>query len=114
MCAVPSAPAAFRVRVWEVMSRGRGPRGGRAVPEGVHVDYALMKLVSHSVMLACSASLSFSRKLPRRVASHSIPPPLPLVRCPAFRRFGFRFRLKSGQQTPPLAIPPPFRSRCRR
>ena len=26
--AVASAPAAFRVRVWHLMSRGRGPRGG--------------------------------------------------------------------------------------
>ena len=34
---VPSAPGAASVRVWEIMSRGRGPRGGRAVPEGVHV-----------------------------------------------------------------------------
>ena len=28
MCTVASAPAAFRVRVWHLMSRGRGPRGG--------------------------------------------------------------------------------------
>ncbi len=27
------------VRVWGIMSRGWGPRGGRAVPEGVHVDF---------------------------------------------------------------------------
>jgi hypothetical protein len=38
--AVASAPAAFRVRVWAIMSRRWEPRGGRAVPEGVYVDYA--------------------------------------------------------------------------
>ncbi len=37
--AVPSAPAAFRGRVWEVMSRGRGPRVGCPPPEGVDVVY---------------------------------------------------------------------------
>jgi hypothetical protein len=26
--AVASAPAAFRIRVWHLMSRGQGPRGG--------------------------------------------------------------------------------------
>ena len=31
-----SAPAAFRVRVWAVMSRGRRPRGGRPLPEGAN------------------------------------------------------------------------------
>ena len=35
--AVASAPVAFRVRVWEVMSRGRVPRGGCPPPEGVDV-----------------------------------------------------------------------------
>jgi hypothetical protein len=39
MSAVASAPGAASLRVWEIMSRGRGPRGGRAVPEGVRVDY---------------------------------------------------------------------------
>jgi hypothetical protein len=38
MCTVASAPAAFRVRVWAVMSRGRGPRGCPP-PEGVDVAY---------------------------------------------------------------------------
>jgi hypothetical protein len=37
MCTVASAPAALRVRVWEVMSRGRGPRGRCPPPEGVDV-----------------------------------------------------------------------------
>jgi len=31
---------AASVRVWQIMSRGRGPRGGRAVPEGANVAYA--------------------------------------------------------------------------
>ena len=35
--AVPSAPGAAGVRVWEVMSRGRGPRVGRPLPEGANV-----------------------------------------------------------------------------
>jgi hypothetical protein len=35
MCTVASAPAAFRVRVWYLMSRGRRPRGGdRCYPPG--------------------------------------------------------------------------------
>ena len=38
MCAVPSAPGAASVRVWHLMSRGRGPRTGPPPPEGVHVD----------------------------------------------------------------------------
>jgi len=42
--AVPSAPGPAGVRVWEVLPRGRGPRGGRAVPEGVHVDDPLNAL----------------------------------------------------------------------
>ena len=41
MCAVASPPGAGGVRVWVTMSGGRGPRGGRAVPGGVDVDYAL-------------------------------------------------------------------------
>jgi hypothetical protein len=36
--AVASAPGAPGVRVWEIMSRGWGPRGGRPLPEGVQVD----------------------------------------------------------------------------
>ncbi len=39
MCAVPSAPGVAGVRVWAIMSRGRGPRGGPPPLEGVHVDY---------------------------------------------------------------------------
>src|SRR6266436_4556523 len=34
---VASAPAAFRVRVWEIMSRGRGPRVGCPPSEGADV-----------------------------------------------------------------------------
>ncbi len=36
-----SAPAAFRVRVWQIESRGRGPRTGRPPPEGANVGYSL-------------------------------------------------------------------------
>jgi ABC-type branched-subunit amino acid transport system permease subunit len=42
--AVAAAPGAASVRVWPIMSRGRGARGGRPVPEGVHVDYPLLTL----------------------------------------------------------------------
>ena len=37
MCAVTAAPGPAGVRVWEVMSRGRGPRVGCPPPEGVDV-----------------------------------------------------------------------------
>ena len=40
MCTVASAPGAASVRVWQIISRGWGPRGGRAVPEGANVAYA--------------------------------------------------------------------------
>ena len=39
MCTVASAPAAFRVRVWAVMSRGCGPRVGCPPPESVDAAY---------------------------------------------------------------------------
>jgi hypothetical protein len=39
MCTVASAPAAFRVRVWEVMSRGWDPWTERPLPEVVRVAY---------------------------------------------------------------------------
>ena len=41
MCAVPSAPGVASVRVWAIMSRRRGLRGGDRPPEGVDVDYPL-------------------------------------------------------------------------
>ena len=41
MRAVAAAPGPAGVRVWEVMSRGRGPRGGCPPPEGVDVAYPL-------------------------------------------------------------------------
>jgi catechol 2,3-dioxygenase-like lactoylglutathione lyase family enzyme len=34
--AVASAPAAFRVRVWQVMSRGQGLGARRSPPEGAN------------------------------------------------------------------------------
>jgi hypothetical protein len=42
--AVPSAPGVAGVRVWEVMSRGRGPRGRCPPPEGVDVAYPLTEM----------------------------------------------------------------------
>jgi hypothetical protein len=37
--AVASAPAAFRVRVWQIMSRGQGLGARRSPPEGASVAY---------------------------------------------------------------------------
>ena len=51
MCTVASAPAAFRVRVWEVMSRGRRPRGRCPSPEGVDVGYPLVKRLAVAHLL---------------------------------------------------------------
>jgi len=45
MCTVPSAPPAFRVRVWAIMSRRRGPRGGQPAPAGASVADALIHAV---------------------------------------------------------------------
>src|SRR5229473_8126979 len=42
---VASAPAAFRVRVWEVMSRGRGPRVGCPPPEALML--AILSICKH-------------------------------------------------------------------
>ena len=56
MCAVPSAPGAASVRVWQVMSRGRDPSQGRPPPEGVHVGYPLIVQV---------ALLALQRLIPR-------------------------------------------------
>jgi hypothetical protein len=41
--AVASGSSAFRVRVWQITSWRRGPRGGRPPPEGASVAYALVK-----------------------------------------------------------------------
>jgi len=40
MCTVASAPGVASVRVWEIMSRGRGPTDGAPAPEGANVAYA--------------------------------------------------------------------------
>jgi hypothetical protein len=40
MCVVASAPAAFRVRVWEIMSRGQGLGARRTPPESASVGYS--------------------------------------------------------------------------
>ena len=39
VASAPAAPAAFRVRVWAVMSRGCGPRVGCPPPESVDAAY---------------------------------------------------------------------------
>jgi hypothetical protein len=49
MCAVPSAPGAASVRVWHLVSRGRGPRTGPPPPEGVHDTYPLTPQSSEPV-----------------------------------------------------------------
>jgi hypothetical protein len=48
---VASPPAAFRVRVRAVMSRGRGPRGGCPPPEGVDVACPLAPMMT--LTLSC-------------------------------------------------------------
>jgi Recombinase len=47
--AVTSAPAAGRVRVWQITSGGRGPRGGQPLPAGPSVVYPQI-----SSILRCS------------------------------------------------------------
>ena len=47
---VASAPTAFRVRVWQVMSRGRGPRAGCPPSESADVAYPLLEKVRLSVL----------------------------------------------------------------
>lgn len=42
MCAETAAPGQTGVRVWEVRSRGRGPRVGCPWPGGVDVTYPLL------------------------------------------------------------------------
>jgi hypothetical protein len=61
---VPSAPGAAGVRVWEVMSRGRGPRVGRPLPEGVHVEYALNLKTAKAFELTIPPSLLGRRGSP--------------------------------------------------
>ena len=40
LVAVALAPRAFRVRVWQIMSRGQGLGAGRSSPEGAGVGYS--------------------------------------------------------------------------
>ena len=55
MCAVPSAPGVAGVRVWAIMSRGRGPRGGPPPLEGVHVDYPpATEMLVRQPFISCS------------------------------------------------------------
>jgi len=35
------APGAFRIRVWQITSWGRAPRGGQPPPESAYVGYPL-------------------------------------------------------------------------
>ena len=53
-----SAPAAFRVRVWAIMSPR--PRGGRAPPEGANVAYP-PKLIRRTLKEGVMASLEKSK-----------------------------------------------------
>ena len=39
--AMASAPIAFRVGVWQIMSQGQGLGAGRSPPEGAGVGYSL-------------------------------------------------------------------------
>ena len=46
-----SAPAAFRVRVWQITSWGREPRWGRPLPEGIDVGYPPLDLPLRLILL---------------------------------------------------------------
>ena len=63
--AVAAAPGAASVRVWTIMSRGRGPRGGPPLPEGVDVDYPLA---------ACSSPSAVGSLVPRLLPSRTCEP----------------------------------------
>ncbi len=54
--AVASAPAAFRVRVWHLMSRGQGPAAQRSPLEGARVGYPLLALESCRVRVRQDAA----------------------------------------------------------
>ena len=66
MCALAAAPGAASVRVWAIMSRGGGPRGGRAVPEGVHVDYSPVSSTGRSTFRLFFCSDVIRRIVPWR------------------------------------------------
>lgn len=51
-----SAPAAFRVRVWHLMSRGQGPAAQRSPLEGARVGYPLLALESCRVRVRQDAA----------------------------------------------------------
>jgi len=69
---VASAPAAFRVRVWEVMSRGRRPRGRCPSPEGVDVGYPPDQLIQAVDKLGFRASLKAGTLEGDRPARHEL------------------------------------------
>ena len=65
MCTVASAPAAFRVRVRQIMSRGRGLGARRSPPEGASVGYSLTTaqlMAALSVMVMVVWVLVFRRE----------------------------------------------------
>ena len=83
--AVASAPAAFRVRVWAVMSRGWGPPTGRPLPEAhgpqgnpvqfpdshsipisIPVEFPRIDVSGRTLWDKMSLTRRFRRRLPRR------------------------------------------------
>jgi hypothetical protein len=97
---VAAAPAAFRVRVWQITSWGRGPRGGQPLPEGPSVAYPRAHICSvcyraPNTALPVSGTPVRHRASPRRVS----------------RRAGFQgprvqFRARSVYPTLTLDLPP--------
>src|SRR6266566_4623792 len=74
MCTVASAPAAFRVRVWQIMSRGQG-LGARRSPPRVLVLAILVTISPASISLfgLMSASLAWP-EIPTARGRKSRPP----------------------------------------
>lgn len=64
--AVTAAPGPAGVRVWEVMSPGRGPRVGCPPPEGVDVTYppSRIQVASLSCLMKGAARPSFAAPTP--------------------------------------------------
>jgi hypothetical protein len=75
--AVASGSSAFRVRVWQIMSRGQGLGARRSPPEGASVGYSLILRSSVGWKLLDSAPLWRDLRAHRatRVALHVITSP---------------------------------------
>jgi hypothetical protein len=78
MCTVASAPAAFRVRVWHITSRGWDPWTERPLPEVVRVAYPPDAVHNHFFLVHKYAQTKCSKmkevdtaSAPRYLPQHS-------------------------------------------